>query len=371
MAQMRCYNCGSEFEGRFCPYCGCPAPEVPPQPPKKKKTGLLIALIALAVAIVVCGTAVVVTALDNRSSSHSSLRDHGRDRDEDDEDDVPAAAFPAVTEAPAAPATEAPAAPATEGPAAPSVRPGDVTVSESQLYNKGGVTVTVKRISYSTGNYELHFSLSNDSDQPVTVSTEDVSINNCMVDSILYCELEPGKKANESMYIFSDELDRYGILTIGEIAFDLRLYNSETYSTIDETDTITVRTSAYGTFQQEVDDSGEVIYDKGGIRIISKGFYDAGYMGPTMSLYVENNSGSSVIIMSEGSSINGYMTDDILYVSLRPGTVDIADMWFNELEDIEVYSISDIKELEFKLEILDSNTYYEVGNTGTITLYFN
>jgi len=369
MAQMRCYNCGAEFDGRFCPYCGCPAPEVPPQPPKKKKTGLVIALIVLAVAIVVSGTAAVVSVLDNRSSSHNSLRDHSRDRDEDEDEEEEIAA--AATEAPAVPATEAPAVPATEAPAAPSVRPDDVTVSESQLYNKGGVTVTVKRISHSSGNYELHFSLSNDSDQKVTVSSEDVSINNCMVDSILYCELDPGKKANESMYIFSDELDRYGILTIGEIAFDLRLYNSETYATIDETDTITVRTSAYGTFQQEVDDSGEVIYDKGGIRIISKGFYDAGYMGPTLSLYVENNSGSSVIIMSEGSSINGYMTDDVLYVSLRPGTVDIADMWFNELEEIGVYSISDIEELEFQLEILDSNTYYEVGNTGTITLYFN
>lgn len=369
MATMRCYNCGAEFEGRFCPYCGCPAPATPPQPPvqqKKKKTWLLVVLIALAVAIVVSCAAVVVTVLDDRSNT--SLRDRDRDRDDEDEDDdddyvvdAPAIEAPVAE----APATEAPA----EAPAAAPSTP--FTVSEQQIYSEGGITVTVKKVTESYGSYELHFELVNDTNQKVTVSSQETSINGCMVDSILYGELAPGKKANETMYIFSDDLEEYGITTIGEIVFYLRVYNSETYATIDESDLIYIRTPAYGTFQQTHDDSGEVLYDKGGIRIIKKSLEDDSYMGPTMILYIENNSDNNIIIMSEEASMNGYMANETFYSSLRPGTVDMATMWFLDAEEIGVTTWADVEDLEIRLEILNADTYYELGNTGLITFNFN
>nr|DAZ17151.1 MAG TPA: Protein of unknown function (DUF3426) [Caudoviricetes sp.] len=59
---MKCTKCGAEFEGKFCPECGNPAPGTQPNQaapaaqPKKKKRGCLTAIVVI-VALGIVGAA--------------------------------------------------------------------------------------------------------------------------------------------------------------------------------------------------------------------------------------------------------------------------------------------------------------------------
>ena len=246
----------------------------------------------------------------------------------------------------------------------------EITVAETVLYEADGVKVTATGYEDGWMGPEIKILVENDSSKNVLVTSASVSANGYMMPTAsLYAEVAAGKKANETLSIMSSELDQSGIEMLAELQFYLQIQDPETWETITTSDLLTLTTSA-APYEQPVDDSGDVLYDSDGIRIICKGLKQDIIWDGTVVFYMENNSGKEISIYAENVSVNGFMQDVGLWSDLRPNTKIIDGMSMIDLSDLEIENIDQIENIEFNLRIVDANTWEDIVTTDVLTLNF-
>lgn len=85
------------------------------------------------------------------------------------------------------------------------------------------------------------FYLENNSNAPITVYAENVSVNGFMQDVSMWSDLRAGTKLFDGMYLLDlSNLELESMDEIEEIEFSLRIINSDTWDTIVATDAITL-----------------------------------------------------------------------------------------------------------------------------------
>lgn len=245
-----------------------------------------------------------------------------------------------------------------------------LSVAETVLYDADGIVVTATGYEEGWTGPEIKILVENNSEKNVLVTTASVSVNGYMMPyASLYAEVAAGKKANESLSIMSSELEQSGIDTLAELQFYLQIQDPETWETAATSELLTLTTSA-APYEQPVDDSGDVLYDSNGIRIICKGLKQDIIWDGTVVFYMENNSGKAVSIYAENVSVNGFMQDVGLWSDLRDRTKLIDGMSMIDLSDLEIESIDEIKNIEFNLRVVDAETWEDIVTTDVLTLNF-
>lgn len=340
MAKIKCPNCGAKYNGNFCPICSTPAPE---QPQKKKKKWVLPVVIALVIIIVV---ACAGGGGDETKQPSNVQGDPGTNSTADNNT-------------------------GNENQNNVSNTSVDVTLAETEVYNKDGVVVTATKIEDDLFGPTVTFSISNDSSKNIVVTTRSLSVNGYMMEaSALYSDVAAGKKANETMILMASELDQAGIDTVADIEFYINISDSETYLDIESSDLIKLSTSASGSFEQAVNDSGDVVYDNNGVRVVCQGLKQDLIWDGTVVFFMENTGTQPVTVYAENVSVNGYMVDVSLYSDLRPATRSISGMYILDLTDLEIESIDGIESIEFTLRIINSDNWNEIDTTNPIVLDF-
>lgn len=246
----------------------------------------------------------------------------------------------------------------------------EVTIAETVLYEADGIKVTAKSLADGLLGTEVKLLIENDSSKNVLITSSSVSANGYMMPTAaLYAEVAAGKKANESLTFMSSELDQCGIETLAEMQFYLQIQDPETWETIKTTDLITLATSAT-CYTQPVDDSGDVLYNENGYKVVCKGLKQDIIWDGTVVFYMENNSNKAVSIYAENVSVNGFMQEVGLWSDLRPSTKMIDGMSMIDLSDLEITNIDEIKTVEFNLRIVDAETWEDIVTTDAMTLSF-
>ena len=246
----------------------------------------------------------------------------------------------------------------------------EVTIAETVLYEADGIKVTAKSLADGLLGTEVKLLIENDSSKNILITSSSVSANGYMMPTAaLYAEVATGKKANESLTLMSSELDQCGIETLAEMQFYLQIQDPETWETIKTTDLITLATSATG-YTQPVDDSGDVLYNENGYKVVCKGLKQDIIWDGTVVFYMENNSSKAVSIYAENVSVNGFMQEVGLWSDLRPSTKMIDGMSMIDLSDMEITNIDEIKTIEFNLRIVDAETWEDIVTTDAMTLNF-
>lgn len=246
----------------------------------------------------------------------------------------------------------------------------EITVAETVLYDVDGVKVTATGYEEGWTGPEIKILVENNSDKNVLITSDSVSANGYMMPyAALYAEVAAGKKANETLSLMSSELDRSGIEVLAELQFYLQIQDPETWETVATSELLTLTTSA-APYDQPVDDSGDVLYDSNGIRIICKGLKQDIIWDGTVVFYMENNSGKEISVYAENVSVNGFMQDVGLWSDLRPSTRLIDGMSMIDLSDLEIESIDQIENIEFNLRVVDANTWEDIVTTDVLTLNF-
>lgn len=246
----------------------------------------------------------------------------------------------------------------------------EVTIAETVLYEADGIKVTAKSLADGLLGTEVKLLIENDSSKNILITSSSVSANGYMMPTAaLYAEVAAGKKANESLTLMSSELDQCGIETLAEMQFYLQIQDPETWETIKTTDLITLATSATG-YTQPVDDSGDVLYNENGYKVVCKGLKQDIIWDGTVVFYMENNSNKAVSIYAENVSVNGFMQEVGLWSDLRPSTKMIDGMSMIDLSDLEITNIDEIKTIEFNLRIVDAETWEDIATTDAMTLNF-
>ena len=218
---------------------------------------------------------------------------------------------------------------------------------------------------------EIKLLIENNSEKNVLVTSEAVSANGYMMPlASLYAEVAAGKKANENLTLMSSQVDQAGIETLAELQFYLKIQDPENWDEIAKSDLITLNTSA-APFEQPVDDSGDVLYDENGIKVVCKGLKQDVIWDGTIVFYMENNNGQPITVYAENVSVNGFMQDAGLWSDLRNGTKIVDGMSLLDLSDLEIESIDEVKEIEFNLRIINADNWDEIVTTDVLKLTFN
>ena len=249
----------------------------------------------------------------------------------------------------------------------------EVTLDEAEIFNNGEVTVTVTGIETdSFWGQDISLTVYNGSSSNIIVSTDYLSVNGFSLSlSSAYIEVAAGMSAIDSITLYDSELEPCGIDTVTEVSFYLKLRDSDSYSVLETSDLITLTTSASTYYEQAVDDSGDVIYDSNGIRIICKGLQDDSIWDGELVFFVENSSGQSITVYADNEAVNNIMADTIFSVTLRDSTKAIDGMTLYNLDEIGIESIDDVQTISFTLRIVDADSWSTIDESDTITLTFS
>lgn len=108
-----------------------------------------------------------------------------------------------------------------------------------EIYNKDGIRIIGKYVDEDTlFGSSIVLCVENKTNQNITVSCDDISINGYMVSGLLASTVYSGKYAIDDITIFSGELEGNGITSIDTVELKFRIYDSETFKTIVNTEPI-------------------------------------------------------------------------------------------------------------------------------------
>lgn len=118
---------------------------------------------------------------------------------------------------------------------------------------------------------------------------------------------------------------------------------------------------------EEVTLSEAVIYDENGITVTVKGLSE-GFMGTEVKLEVSSTSDKNLIVSTDVLSVNGYMMPlSSLYCQVAAGKKANSEITLMTSE-LEQSGITTISKIEFRLSIIDSDTFQTVATSDLITL---
>ena len=254
--------------------------------------------------------------------------------------------------------------------ASEKVENADVTIEEQVLYDANDIKITATGLDDSWYGTELKLLIENNSSQDITVQARNANVNGYMVTTSMSADVAAGKKANDSLTFETTSLKDCGIETMATMEFYFVIIDSKSFEDIYNTDVITINTSAADGYTQTYDDSGEVIAEVNGIKIVSKGLSEEdSFWGPGLVVYIENNSDQDITIQARDVSINGFMVEPSMSEDIVAGRRAITAVQFFDT-DLEDNGIETINDLELYFTIFNQESWDEIANTDVINLSF-
>lgn len=108
-----------------------------------------------------------------------------------------------------------------------------------ELYNEGGIRIVGKTVDENSfWGASILLYCENTSGRNVVISIKDMSINGFMMDPLFASTVYNGKKAIESVTLFSSDLEKNGITSIQDVELKFHIYDAENYDTIVDSDVI-------------------------------------------------------------------------------------------------------------------------------------
>ena len=241
------------------------------------------------------------------------------------------------------------------------------TITEQICFEYNGIVVTAKEIvddQYMGAGIKFH--IENNSDTECSISIDHLLINNCMTRGTLYCTVDAGKKAYDTLYF--SYMDDININNVGLLEIYFEVFNSETYKYYNP-DCVTIKTSVYDQIDMSAKHMENTLYDANGIKISAQYIEDNGLygFGASVALCIENNGDKPIWISCDSMSINGYMISGYASEIVYQGKYSVCniDIFSSDLEEND---ITRIEEIELKFRIYDNDTYDTILITDYLTL---
>ena len=242
-----------------------------------------------------------------------------------------------------------------------------VTIDEQILVDQDNIVITaMKYVTDSIWGDGIKLLLENNSDKDVMVGCNALIVNDYMITDLFASEVATGKKANETIYLSSAQLNAAGIENVGKVEIYFHVYDSTTFDKIFDTECVTIQTSEYANMDTTPNDAGSELYNEGGIRIVGKTVDEDSFWGTAILLYCENNSGKNVGISVDDMSINGFMMSPFFSTTVYDGKKSIDEITIFS-SDLEENGIESIEEVELKFHIYDADSYSTIADSEPIT----
>ncbi|MBQ0065278.1 MAG: hypothetical protein KBT48_05905 [Firmicutes bacterium] len=245
----------------------------------------------------------------------------------------------------------------------------EATIKKTVIYNSNGIKITAKSLDNGWLGTDLKLLIENNSGDSIIVQARNSSVNGYMIETMMSEEVTNGKKANTDLTFSKTEMEKSGIKEIANLEFSLVIINPDSFDNIAETDMIKINTSLAKGFKQKYDDSGKVLLDQDGIKIVSKGIENDSILGPGILLYMENNTDHDIIIQTRDVSINGFMVDAMFSEDITSGKKSVSSITFLS-SDLEDNDIKKIKNAELSFAIINPDNFQNYFESSAISIKF-
>ena len=246
----------------------------------------------------------------------------------------------------------------------------EATIEETVLLDEAGVKVTAKSLESNWYGPQIKLLVENNSGKNLTVQSRNESINGYMCETMFSCDVDDGKKANDTLTFSENQLELSGVDSIAEMEFSLHIFDQDTWDAYYDSDPIVLKTSIAGSYEQAYDDSGEVAYDDNGVKIVVKGRSDdSSWLGPSVIVEVVNTRNDIITVQARNTSINGFMIEPFFSADVCPGKRVLDGITFAS-SDLEDNDIEEIESVELSFHVCDANSFDDIVDTGTVTINF-
>ena len=228
----------------------------------------------------------------------------------------------------------------------------EAKISEKQDFSAEGVSVTVGEITYEDVTTKINLKVKNDSEEAVTVTTANLSINGLMSTDAMIVTLEPDEEKDSYIQISNQWFGEMSIETIKEIEFIIKVYN-EKDEEVAQSEILRIKTDAPWTYKQKYSEEGYVVYEKDGITL-SVLEMKKSQLSNDMELvfYAENKTDKAISVMCSDVSINEITPLFVISVGAKKKAVD--SMLFYE-KDLTQLKITDIKFVRASFKAFDES----------------
>lgn len=246
----------------------------------------------------------------------------------------------------------------------------EISIEDQVIYDANDIKITTMGLDDSIWGTELKLLIENNSSQNITVQARNANVNGYMVSTMMSADVAAGKKANDALNFETSGLKECGIEQMATMEFCFHIFDADSWDDIVDTDVISISTSIAEGFIQNYDDSGEVLVDSNGVRIVGKGLStDDSFWGPGLILYVENNSKQNITVQVRDVSINGFMVDSSMSVDVVVGKKAISAVQFYS-SDLEENGIDDISDIELYFHIFNLDTWDTIFDSDVTSITF-
>ena len=245
-------------------------------------------------------------------------------------------------------------------------KPEEITLDEVVVYEEGGVKVTATGIEEGWTGTEVKFLVENTTEKNIVLSGDYAVVNGVTIPVSLYIDVAAGKKTIDTMTIYATHLDMAGIEKIATINVkDARIVDTDTYMKLTDAP-FEIVTSVGADYVQEIDESGDVVFEGNGVRIIRK-VVTSGIFGEEVLLLVKNDSGKDVTVEAENISVNGFTIDGWMYDIVYADSVRFCalDLYSTSLEE---NGITEVEEVSFTINLIDSHSYGRIAQSDEIKI---
>ncbi len=245
------------------------------------------------------------------------------------------------------------------------------SIEEQIILEQDNIKITaLEMVNDSIWGEGIKLLIENDSEKSIGVGCNALIVNDYMINDLFSTSVAAGKKANETMYMSSGQLEAAGITNIGQVEIYFHLYDSESYETIADPECVMIKTSAYDAMDNQVEITGQELYSQDGIRIVGQYVDENSIWGTAVLLYIENNSGKRIGISCDDMSVNGYMVSPLFSSTIYEGKRSIDDITIFS-SDLEENAIESVEDIEVNFHIYNAETYDTIADTGAISFHVN
>jgi len=251
------------------------------------------------------------------------------------------------------------------------------TVDEQVLCDQYGIKLTVVSLDAMdkdphSENLRLNLLMENNTGNQIIGKTTYVAINGVMVNANFshsnFIEIiNPEEQCPCYIDISNESLVAAGIQTIKDIEFNLELILFNNYKVQNKYSIYAlILTTAPESFIQSIDDSGIIILDQDGVKVVAQGFHkDFDSDTSFVKLYIENSSDRIVVFELSNVTING----ERHYPPNFHLTVYPDKIRYDKIE----YSLGDLDygdSLVLRLLMRDADSNEKIFETDDISLTF-
>lgn len=230
------------------------------------------------------------------------------------------------------------------------------------IYDDSDITIYTSEIHYGSDQATVKILVENKTNENIGFYCSSFVVDNVMMDSILWMDIANGAKAAKTLYLDNTVLQNAGFDRISHIEF------YQPHISFTESNRNAKYISVGCTFANDTasasDQSGEVLYSKNGVTVISR--FSSGNESSKIPLLIINESGKDITPLTSHVTVNGYTVSEWHYgVVIKDNTSRYFDIQLVK-ESLEETGVSSINTASFNLSFLAAGSTKELFSAGQL-----